>query len=132
MSRTVLIVDDEAAQRQYMRRILEAESFRVLEAADFQEALAMQHNHIAEIGLLLIDLRLPSGNGYDLSQALLSREPHSKVLFVSGQTGAELRKFLDVPEVHFLQKPFQPEELLAHVKAVLQSPDPFADAASEY
>jgi DNA-binding response OmpR family regulator len=127
----VLVVDDEAAQREFMRGILQHESFGVLEAADFQEALAVQRNHPGEIQLLVIDLRLPGGNGYDLSQALLAREPHLKALFVSGQAGAELRKFLGVgvPEVHFLRKPFQPAELIEHVRAVLASADP-SDAAA--
>ena len=43
MSRnTVLIVDDEAAQRDLMRGILQQESWSVLEASDYQEALAVQ------------------------------------------------------------------------------------------
>ncbi|HTX35093.1 MAG TPA: response regulator [Bryobacteraceae bacterium] len=131
--RTVLIVDDEAAQRDLMRGILQQESWSVLEASDYQEALAVQQQHPGEIAVLVIDLRLPGGNGFDLSKSLLAREPHLKVLFVSGQAGAELRRFLDVtvPEVHFLQKPFQPPELLEHVKAVLESAGPFVDTARE-
>lgn len=132
--RTILIVDDEAAQRDLMRGILQLEAYAVLEASDYDDALAVQQRHLGEIDLLLLDLSLPGGNGYDLSNALLVREPHLKVLFVSGHAGAELRKFFAVPvtDVHFLEKPFQPAELLEHVKSVLESADPFAEVASAH
>jgi two-component system, cell cycle sensor histidine kinase and response regulator CckA len=130
--RTILIIDDEQSQRDSMRRILSAEGYGVLEAADYHEALAVQQSHPGEVDLLLIDLILPGGNGYELFRALLAREPHLRVLFVSGQAGAQLRKFLDspVPEVQFLRKPFEPAELLQRVKTVLELADPFANAAS--
>ncbi len=133
-SRTILVVDDEAAQRDLIRGILHLEAYTVLEAADYDEALAVQQRHLGEIDVLLSDLSLPGRNGYDLSKALLAREPHLKVIFVSGHAGAELRKFFDVPvtDVHFLEKPFQPAELLGHVKSVLESADPFAGSASAY
>jgi CheY-like chemotaxis protein len=131
--RTVLIVDDESAQRALMRGMLLGEAYGVLEASDIPEALAVQESHLGDIDLALIDLILPGGSGYELSTALLAREPHMKALFMSGQAGAELRKFLDerVPEMHFLRKPFQAAELLERVKAILESSDPFADAAAK-
>jgi DNA-binding response OmpR family regulator len=80
----------------------------------------------------LIDLGLPGGNGYDLSKDLLAIEPHLKVLFISGQAGAELCKFFDmqITDVHFLQKPFQPAELMRRVKSLLELADPLAGGAS--
>jgi two-component system cell cycle sensor histidine kinase/response regulator CckA len=131
-SRTILVVDDEAAQRELMRRILHREAYSVLEASDYAEALAVQEAHLGEIDLLLIDLSLPGRSGYDLSKALLAREPHLRVLFVSAHAGAELRKFFDapLPDVHFLGKPFEAAVLLGRVKSVLELADPFADSTS--
>jgi len=131
-NRTILVVDDEAAQRELMRTIFRQEAYTVLEAPDYDEALAVQQEHLGEIDLLLIDLSLPGGNGYDLSNALLAVEPHLKVLIVSWPAGAEICKFVEmsVADVHFLQKPFQTQELLDRVKAVTESPDPFAGVAS--
>jgi CheY-like chemotaxis protein len=126
--RTVLVVDDEKSQRGLMRDILHPETYAVLEAADYDEALAVQNGHLGEIDLLLIDLSLPGRNGYDLSKALLAIEPHLTVLFVSGYAGAELCKSFDIPvtDVHFLQKPFPPAELLWRVKLLLESAGPLA------
>jgi len=133
-NRTVLVVDDEKSQRDLMRIILHLEAYTVLEASDYDDALAVQKKHLGEIDLLLIDVTLPGGNGYDLSKALLAVEPHLKTLFVSGYAGAELCKFFDMPltDVHFLQKPFQPADLLGRVKSVLELADPFAGSALAY
>jgi two-component system cell cycle sensor histidine kinase/response regulator CckA len=131
-NRTILIVDDEAAQRDLMRRVLHTQGYTVLECPDYEDALAAQQKHLGEIDLLVIDLSLPGGNGYDLSIALLAVEPHLKVLLISGHAGAELRKFFDTPleELHFLEKPFRPADLLQRVKYVMESSDPFAGTAS--
>jgi len=130
--RTILVVDDEWTQRASMRAILSRAGYSVWEAADYQDALEVRQSHPREIDLLLIDLILPGGNGYELAQAMTAQEPNLKALFVSGQAGAELRKFLDtpVPEVQFLRKPFQPAELLERVRALLESADPIPGAAA--
>ena len=130
-NKTILVVDDEAAQRRLIREILKTQAYTVFEAEDYDDALAVQLRHLGTIHLLLIDLSLPGGSGYDLSMAMLAVEPHLKVLFVSGRAGAELCKFFEMQntDMQFLQKPFQPAELLRRVKSVLESSDPAADRA---
>jgi DNA-binding NtrC family response regulator len=131
-NRTILVVDDETPQRDLMRSILHLEAYSVLEASDYDDVLNVQAEHLGEIDLVLIDLRLPGGHGYDLCMALHAVEPHLKALFVSGLAGAELCKFFAMhkADVHFLQKPFQPADLLWHVKTVLELSDPLAGNAS--
>jgi DNA-binding response OmpR family regulator len=133
-NRTILVVDDEAEQRDLIRRILYLEAYTVLEASDYDDALAVQANHLGETDLLLIDVSLPGGNGYDLAKDLLAIEPHLKVLFISGQAGAELCRFFNMPvsDVHFLHKPFQLTELLQRVKFLLTSADQFSRDASAH
>ena len=118
---TILVIDDEEEQRASMRDTLLLGGFDVLEAADYNEALTLQAEHLGEIVLILSDLRLPGGNGYDLSKALLAVEPRLKLLFTSGHAGAELCKFLDMPitDLHFLEKPFESSELLKRVRRLL-------------
>lgn len=132
MNTTVLIVDDEEAQRDLIGGILREHDYAVLEAPDCDEALALQASYHGRIDLLVADLSLPGGTGYDLCKTLRANARNLKVLFVSGPVGAELRRFFDVPvsDVHFLPKPFRPEELLAHLEDVLAAADPFADAAT--
>jgi DNA-binding NtrC family response regulator len=124
-NRTILVVDDEAAQRNMMRRTLQTAGYTVLESSDYAEALAVHQHHLGAIDLLLIDLSLPGGNGYELSKAMLALEPHLKVLFISGHAGAALCKFfeMEITDVHFLQKPFLAPDLVGRVRSVLETAD---------
>ena len=126
------MIDDEAEQRELVRTILRPDAYTMLEASDYDEALAMQAAHLGEIDLVLVDVSLPGRNGYDLSKALLAVEPHLRLLFVSGYAGAELCKFFGLPttDVHFLQKPVEPAELLGRVKFILSLADPLAGKAA--
>lgn len=118
----ILVIDDEAGQRESMRRVLDPAGYIVLEASDYDEALAVQKRHAGELDLALVDLRLPGGNGYDLAKALLAFDPRLKLVFTSGHAGSELCRFIDMPltDVQFLKKPFTPEGLLQRVKSVLE------------
>lgn len=131
-NRTILVIDDEAEQRDLVRTILRPEGYAILEASDYNDALAVQNAHLGEIDLVLVDVSLPGRNGYEVSKDLLAIEPHLKLLFVSGYAGAELCRFFAMPvtDVHFLQKPVDPAELLGRVKFVLALGDPFAGKAS--
>lgn len=92
-----------------------------MESSDYDEALAVHERHRGGIDLLLVDLSLPGGNGYELSKAILSLEPNVKVLFISGHAGAAMCKFLaiDMTDQHFLQKPLIVPDLLKRVRSVL-------------
>jgi DNA-binding NtrC family response regulator len=118
----ILVIDDEAGQRESMQSILGPAGYIVLEASDYEEALSVQKRHAGELDLALVDLRLPGGNGYDLAKALLAFDPRLKLVFTSGQAGSELCRFIDMPvtDLHFLKKPFTPDGLLQRVKSVLE------------
>jgi DNA-binding NtrC family response regulator len=128
---TILVVDDEPEQRALMSKALRQEFYDVLEASDCREALAVHARHLGEIVLVLTDVSLPGGNGYELSKALLAAEPHLRLLLMSGHAGAELCKFFNMPttDLHFLQKPFEPEELLERVRTLLRADAPLTRAS---
>jgi DNA-binding response OmpR family regulator len=121
--RTILVVDDEAGQRNLMRNSLQTEGYGVLESSDYAEALAVHGRHRGAIDLLVVDLSLPGGNGYELSKAILSVEPNLKVLFISGHAGAALCKFLglNVTDQNFLQKPLVIPDFLNRVRLLLET-----------
>ncbi len=123
-NKTVMIVDDESAQRAWMRGILRRQGYAVLVAADYTEALSVKARHHENIDLFLIDLRLPGGSGYDLSEELVAAHPSSKILFVSGTAGAELCKYFatPLPAAQFLHKPFEAAQLAARVREIFQPP----------
>ena len=125
-STTVLVVDDEEADRSDIRQVLQSAGYPVVEAANCEEAIAISGQN-SSIGFLVADVSLPDGDGCDLAVRLHGENPDLRVLFVSGHVGAEVCRFygLDIRDVHFLRKPFSAEMLLSRVKAIGESAEPF-------
>jgi DNA-binding response OmpR family regulator len=131
-NKTILLIDDEASAREFIHGILQVEGYNVLEAADFDEAMAIHQQHQGEIKMLLTDVSLPGKNGYELAQTLIQIDPKLKVVFTSGPAGAEVCKFYGMPtsDVHFLGKPFEAADLVQRVRQVLESAGHFFGTAS--
>jgi len=65
-ARKVLIVEDEKAHRDVMRKWLEAEGYECVEAGDGEEALKCFEEHNGSIGLVVLDIMMPKMNGIEL------------------------------------------------------------------
>jgi CheY-like chemotaxis protein len=122
-AQTILVVDDEAEDRESIRTALEARGDTVLEASNYCSAVKTFEQHRDEINLLITDISLPDNNGCELAQNIMQSRPDMKVLFISGHAGAELCRFYGLvnPDLHFLEKPFKPIDLLVRVWRVLFS-----------
>jgi DNA-binding NtrC family response regulator len=125
--KTVLLIDDEASQRSFMRRALEDAGYEVLEGADFNDAQAIHKQYPRTIDVVLTDVSLPGHNGYVLVKALLDMQPGLTAVFISGRAGAEVCRFygMATTDLHFLAKPFTGGELLRRVQRVLEYGGPF-------
>lgn len=117
---TVLVVEDEDVVRRLAGRVLSAGGYRVLEAANGKEALAMLDGHGSALDLVLTDAVMPEMSGAQLAERLAAIQPGVAVVFMSGFTGDEvIRRGLMKPGQPFLEKPFSPDHLLATVRGVL-------------
>jgi DNA-binding response OmpR family regulator len=125
--KTIILIDDEAGQRAFMRRVLEDAGYGVLEGADHDEAMAIHRQYTRKIDVLVTDISLPGLNGYVLARTLLDAEPGLSVIFISGLAGAEICPYygMATTDVHFLEKPFSAADLLRRVRQVLESGGPF-------
>jgi CheY-like chemotaxis protein len=122
-SETVLLVEDEAAVRQFARRALESSGYCVITAGDGGEALAVAEQHPGPIHVLLTDVVMPGMGGPELARKLSQRRPSLRVLFCSGYTDdATVRDGVREEGTAFLQKPFAPEDLISKVREVLAAP----------
>ncbi len=117
---TVLIVEDDPAIREVVRRVLEMASYTVIEAGTPREALDAAALHSGPVHLLLTDVVMPELTGRQLADRLLRERPRLAVLYMSGYTDDAIvhQGRLD-PDTAFLQKPFTPEWLLRRVREVL-------------
>jgi PAS domain S-box-containing protein len=116
----VLVVEDEAAVRQLVRRSLEAVGLTVLEAENGQQALEVVARRRETPKLVLTDVIMPGLNGRELSERLATTQPGLRVLFMSGYTDDDvLARSLLPAQAPFIQKPFGPDELVAKVRTML-------------
>jgi PAS domain S-box-containing protein len=120
-SETVLLVEDEPSVRDLALRLLNQQGYKVLEAANGEEALRVVQEHIGEkIHLLLTDVVMPQMGGKELANQLKLLRPDVKVLYTSGYTDdAIVHHGVLEPGTHFLQKPFSPKTLTHKMREVL-------------
>ncbi|MFO0670486.1 MAG: PAS domain-containing protein [Polyangiaceae bacterium] len=117
-SETVLVVEDEPAILRLVVQALERSGYRVLGANGPREARALAESQAAGIQLLVSDVLMPDMNGRELANVLRAANPELKVLFMSGfPAGVSLA--LPGEPLHFLQKPFTTDALLASVRGAL-------------
>jgi len=114
----ILVVDDENTIREVVRRYLEHEGFMVKEAADGYEALEIIQD--AAPILIVLDLMLPGIDGLTLTQHLRQdREIPIIMLTAKGEASDRIRG-LDLGADDYIAKPFNPQELVSRVRAVLR------------
>lgn len=120
---TVLVVEDEAPVRWVIKDVLGKYGYRVLEAGNGVEALALWHQEHANIGLLLTDMVMPAGlNGQELAEKFAAQKPALKVMFISGYSlHVAGRGYAVMDGLNFLQKPFDGSRLAFAVRHCLDS-----------
>jgi two-component system cell cycle sensor histidine kinase/response regulator CckA len=120
---TILLVEDEAALRGSVRTALLRLGYRVLDAANADEAVKIANQHLDEIRLLLTDLVMPGRmNGKELAEQLLMQNPNLKVIYASGYNAETTEKdCLLKPGDNFITKPFDAKLLAKMVRKKLDS-----------
>jgi DNA-binding response OmpR family regulator len=114
----ILVVDDDAKIRNLLEDYLGQEGFRVTNAASCSEMAAALTREPAD--LILLDLRLPDGDGLALVRQLRAESP-VPVIILSGKAEEVDRIVgLELGADDYLTKPFNPRELLARIRAVLR------------
>jgi len=117
---TVLLVEDEDIVRDLCSRILGNLGYRVVQARNGDEALALVMGYGERIDLLLTDVVMPGMSGRELATQLVLRHPEMKVLFMSGYTDDAIVHHGILDEgVSFIGKPYTPSALAGKVREVL-------------
>ena len=127
--RSILLAEDESGIRKLIATCLRNEGYRVLEAADGQEALALTELREHQVDLLISDIVMPNRLGTSLAQEMRRHQPELPVIFISGFAGdRELDLARDFPGAEFMRKPLRLELLLGAVRRLLQAESRLADA----
>jgi CheY-like chemotaxis protein len=120
---TILLVEDEEDVRNITRDILQLFGYKVI-ACEAVEALPlcqeMKQADNGRIHLLLTDIIMPGINGYELAQQMTPLCPNLKIVYMSGYANEILSKYGEIQQdVHFIPKPFTPQELTQKIRTVL-------------
>jgi CheY-like chemotaxis protein len=121
---TILLAEDEQFVRDLAMQILEQAGYSVIAVADGVRALEEWARQRDRIDLLFTDMVMPNGiGGLELSQRILADRPKLPVIYASGYSlDTAAPGFCESERMLFLQKPYQPEQLVAAVRKCL-NPD---------
>jgi diguanylate cyclase (GGDEF)-like protein len=122
VTQSVLIIDDSRTIQELLEMRLEPEGLRIERALDAEEG--MQKALLLQPDLILLDLNLPTRNGFELCQSLKADPSTTMIPIIfltsTSDVAAKIRGF-DLGAVDYVTKPFEEAELRARVRAALRT-----------
>jgi PAS domain S-box-containing protein len=119
---TILLAEDDNAVRGFVKDILAAQGYRILDACNGSEALELAQGFDGKIDLLLTDVIMAQMGGRELTDRMKALRPDLKTIYMSGYTDdAVIRHGVYAKTEPFLQKPFSPDSLSRKVREVLDT-----------
>jgi two-component system, OmpR family, response regulator len=119
---TIVLVEDEEDIASLVRAYLERDGFRVVWATRGTEGLQALEHHDAR--LVILDLRLPDTDGFDVCRAIRSCSRVPIVMLTARDEEVDRVTGLELGADDYVTKPFSPRELVARVHAVLRRAEP--------
>jgi len=118
MTNTILVVDDKSNVRQLVREYITEQGFRVITAADGQEALYMARSHRPD--LILLDIMMPKMDGYQFLGVYRQEQQTPVIIITAREEETDVVLGLELGADDYLVKPFRMRELVARIRAVLR------------
>jgi two-component system cell cycle response regulator DivK len=118
--KTILYVEDNEYNRKIVRQLFSASSYRLMEAQDGEDGVAVAQKELPD--LVLMDVQLPKMSGLDATRALKAdaRTKHIPVIIITSfALSGDREKAAEAGATNYLAKPYSPRELLAMVRQYL-------------
>jgi two-component system KDP operon response regulator KdpE len=115
---TVLVIEDEASIRHFLRLSLEAENLKVVEAENGAAAVAAANRYRPD--LYILDLGLPDRDGIDIIHGLREWTRNPIIVVTARSQETEMVKALDAGADDYVTKPFGVQELMARIRVALR------------
>lgn len=114
----ILLVEDNPLTAKGLVYLLEREHYNILTAENLTMATALLAAH--EFDLILLDISLPDGEGYDLAHQIRSQHPETATIFLTARDDEEdIVRGLELGADDYILKPFRNRELLLRIRNVL-------------
>lgn len=121
-SGVILVVDDEAANRELMSDMLRATGYQTILASDGVDCMQRLLPHIDEIAGVVLDATMPRKSGVETYKEIRAIKPDMPILVVSGFSEEIVSLGFETQTMtHFLQKPFAQSQFLSAVRRALHS-----------
>ncbi len=118
--KSVLIIDDEASVREVATDILAEQGYRVIAAASGAEGIDLFRTNCQDVGVVLLDLKMPGMNGKETFHELKKIQPELKIIFTSGYSEAEVSTLTqEFDRITFLSKPYTVKTLTNQIYQML-------------
>ncbi|WP_353230035.1 ATP-binding protein [Novosphingobium sp.] len=119
----VLLVEDEDTVRAVAERALVRQGFEVVTASDGEEGLetlVRTYEAGGKFDMIVSDVVMPTMDGPAMAREIRARRPELPFLFMSGYAEETLRREINIPNMHFLPKPFSVQQIVTAVEDVLR------------
>ncbi|MCU0454086.1 MAG: PAS domain S-box protein [Bacteroidetes bacterium] len=121
---TILVIEDEPMLLDLLEILLSTNGYRVLTAADGDEALRIYRERHRDIAVVLSDMGLPKVGGWEVFQRMRELNPRVRSILASGYLDVHLRSdLLAAGAKDFIQKPYIPDEILKRIREVIDEPE---------
>lgn len=118
----VLVVDDEWNMRNLLRIYLSKNGFKVTEARNGHEALRLADQQSFDV--ILLDVMMPDKDGWDVCSKIRETKQTPIIMLTARTETKDKVRGLNMGADDYLVKPFEPEELIARVYAVIRRMNP--------
>ena len=118
--RLIMIVDDSVTVRKVTSRLLERQGYDTVTAKDGVDAIEQLEN--VKPDLILLDIEMPRMDGFEVTNLVRHHDMHSNlpIIMITSRTGEKHReRAFSLGVTHYMGKPFQEAELLAHIEQLL-------------
>ena len=118
----VLLAEDDAEVRKLARKVLENAGYRVISAADGEQAIELIRQMADEINIAVIDVVMPKKSGKEVLDFYHMMKPDARVLLVSGYSAGVMDvSNMGLDQASFISKPFSPSTFLRSIRKLLDS-----------
>lgn len=116
---TVMVIEDSAALRGLISDILHRQGFSVVIAENAPQARALIQQHATGVSLVLLDLNLPGGNGFELLELIRKRSLVPVFILSALRQQEQMLRGQALGAQAFIEKPFNPRELVQKIRETL-------------